>query len=130
METLAQIKKSIRGKKYHAKNRDILNLKHREHYKKNIDKNRFTRKKYQTGFVISYEDYCNLRNRQKNLCAICGEYEKITFNGVKRELAIDHCHKKGIIRGLLCSFCNTALGLVREDKEILLKMIDYIKKYE
>jgi hypothetical protein len=59
----------------------------------------------------------------KKNCAICGE--KIT-----KQSNIDHNHSTGQVRDVLCSCCNAALGLVKEDVSILAKMIIYIKKWE
>lgn len=44
----------------------------------------------------------------------------------KKTPSIDYCHKTNKIRGLLCSNCNTALGLVKDSKDILGKMIKYL----
>jgi len=48
-------------------------------------------------------------------------------NGTTR-IAYDHCHKTGKFRGWLCMKCNTALGLVNDDIELLQKMIKYLSK--
>ena len=40
---------------------------------------------------------------------------------------IDHNHKTGVIRGVLCRNCNSALGLFQDDTEILEKAIRYLK---
>lgn len=45
---------------------------------------------------------------------------------VKKANVIDHCHKSGKVRGILCYHCNTALHLV-EDKKSLQRAIDYLK---
>jgi hypothetical protein len=43
-------------------------------------------------------------------------------------LVVDHDHKNGVVRGLLCNQCNTALGLVRDDPGTLALLIDYLRK--
>jgi hypothetical protein len=73
-------------------------------------------------YKISLEDYNKLVESQNNLCAICGGTNS-------RALEIDHNHETNEIRGLLCFNCNTALGLLREDKNILMNMIDYLLKH-
>ena len=77
-------------------------------------------------FGISLEDYNKMLELQEFKCDIClrscGEFS--------RNLAVDHNHVTGKIRGLLCGQCNTALGKVKEDKEILLRMINYIDKHK
>lgn len=96
--------------------------------KKNPDRFFFNQIKAKYG--ISKEDYLNLVERQEDKCAICGEKET-TINHWKentvRRLAIDHCHKTGIIRGLLCYRCNTTLGKVEDSPELLKNMAAYLE---
>lgn len=55
------------------------------------------------------------------ICELCGDTGRICF---------DHCHKTEKFRGWICLRCNMALGYARDNKEILLKMIDYLKNNE
>ena len=67
---------------------------------------------------------------QKKLCCICKS--NLIFNkglGWERG-ALDHCHTTKVIRGILCSRCNRVLGMVEENTEILIKMIEYLTKEE
>lgn len=43
-----------------------------------------------------------------------------------KKLSVDHCHKTGKVRGLLCSNCNTAIGLLKEDINVLKNAINYL----
>ena len=52
------------------------------------------------GIDMTVKKYANLLKKQKGVCAICGKPPK----GLK--LAVDHDHKTGRIRGLLCAYCN------------------------
>ena len=45
----------------------------------------------------------------------------------KRNFALDHDHASGKLRGLLCSSCNTALGLFKDDELLLAKAIKYLR---
>lgn len=56
----------------------------------------------------------------KENCDLCGEYMK--------KKNIDHCHKTGIVRGVLCTNCNTALGKLKDDIYLLRKAIKYLKQ--
>jgi hypothetical protein len=76
-------------------------------------------------YGLSVEDYNSMLKIQKYKCATCGILDKDTQMG---KLFVDHCHKTGSIRGLLCSKCNSALGLVNENIEILTNLISYIKE--
>jgi len=62
-----------------------------------------------------------MEDKQKGLCKICHKSPS------KRGLFIDHDHTTGIVRGLLCHNCNIAVGMVRDDPEIITAMIDYLK---
>jgi len=79
-------------------------------------------------FGISLEDYTSLYEKQNGVCAICQLPEKSVDyrTGEVRSLAVDHCHTKGHIRGLLCSDCNTALGLLKDNPELLIKAAKYV----
>jgi hypothetical protein len=52
---------------------------------------------------------------QGGVCAICGQPETATRNGKVRWLCVDHDHKTGDVRGLLCVGCNTAIGYAQDD---------------
>jgi hypothetical protein len=81
-------------------------------------------------FKISIEEYNNLWQKQNGVCALCGNPETVMYSNGKitklRALAVDHDHKTGRIRGLLCHFCNVGLGHFKDDKNLLLKAIEYI----
>ena len=74
-------------------------------------------------YGITLEDYYNLLKKQGNVCAICST-ETPTGIGT---FHVDHCHKTGKIRGILCSKCNHSLGLFNEDENIIYKAYEYIK---
>jgi hypothetical protein len=57
---------------------------------------------------------------QNNLCAICNNPSK------NKALAIDHNHKTGEVRGLLCHHCNLAIGLFKEDIDVFTSAIKYL----
>lgn len=58
-------------------------------------------------------------------CSICGASS--TPEG--RRLHLDHCHKTGKFRGVLCHACNTALGLLGEDLSRMAAMMAYIREH-
>ena len=65
---------------------------------------------------------------QNGLCSICGKLPK--GKGTQAALHIDHCHKTGKVRAMLCGNCNTALGHAYDDPVLLHKMIDYVEAYQ
>lgn len=69
-------------------------------------------------YNLSLEDYDKMFEAQNGCCAICGQPETTTTKfGATRLISIDHDHKTGKIRGLLCTYCNTRLGWYEEQKE-------------
>jgi hypothetical protein len=75
------------------------------------------------------EEYEVLFVSQNGLCAICRKPETRIVNGVLARLAVDHNHNTGKNRELLCSRCNTAIGLLDENPEILAAAGGYLKKH-
>lgn len=74
-------------------------------------------------YGITIDEYEELERKQGGLCAICGGGEVIG-----RRLAVDHCHKSGKVRGLLCQACNTALGKFKDSPELLANAIKYLQE--
>ena len=72
-------------------------------------------------YNISPEEYNLLLNKQNQVCAIC---HNMCITG--RKLAVDHNHKTGKIRGLLCSECNNGIGKLKDDPELLKRAIVYL----
>ena len=73
----------------------------------------------------------DLFKKQQGLCAVCGKSETSkTPGGFIRPLNIDHCHKTNKIRGLLCFYCNIAVGHFEDNIVSLKKAIKYLKHYE
>lgn len=77
--------------------------------------------------LANYDTLVKLFN---NRCAICNEIETaIDWQTNKpKELAVDHCHKTGRVRGLLCQKHNHVIGLISENLDLLLKIKQYIIK--
>ncbi|CAB4151208.1 Recombination endonuclease VII [uncultured Caudovirales phage] len=85
------------------------------------------------GTKISKEYYLLLIEKQNGLCAICKQEERISIspkNDKAKRLAIDHCHKTGKIRGLLCHKCNVSIGALNESIETLQSAINYLQQHQ
>ena len=65
---------------------------------------------------------------QSGVCAICGNLETSLQNGEVQRLGVDHNHLTGRFRGLLCTRCNTLLGMAGEDPHILQRAIQYLEE--
>jgi len=74
-------------------------------------------------FNISIEEYNQLLDLQNYKCAICQD-ECPTG----RQLAVDHNHRTGKVRGLLCMECNIGLGKFKDSDDLLIKAISYLEK--
>lgn len=116
----------------------MSNLSDKERKRKNADYQKEYRKKYRMRykgydlkrfFGITLDEYNVLLENQGNVCAICRNPETITNKqGTLWNLAVDHSHLTGKVRGLLCSRCNQGIGNFRENPDFLLAAIAYLKK--
>lgn len=98
------------AKKYRDSNKEYMSSRQRQYQ---------LRDKY----GITEKDYDLLLLSQSNKCAIC-QTDKPT--GKWKRFAVDHCHKTGKIRGLLCNECNRGMGLLRDNAELLRKAAEYL----
>lgn len=73
--------------------------------------------------------YDQMFEAQNGVCKICGNPETHRRNGRIKALAIDHCHKTGVIRGLLCCDCNTGIGKLKDDPRVLRQAAEYLENY-
>jgi hypothetical protein len=67
-------------------------------------------------------EFDNILKSQSGLCAICNE--KLT------KPHIDHDHKTGKVRGLLCGNCNRAIGMLKDDYRLAINAANYLKQPE
>lgn len=112
------------GKKYREKHKDRIKLKKRKYQKEKpqIKYNWYLQKQY----GISLKEYEEIFKLQDNSCAICKS--KKVKNKQHKYLHLDHCHKTGKIRGILCSRCNVGLGHFNDDIKLLYEVIRYLEK--
>ncbi len=77
-------------------------------------------------YGITWDDYLDLYNKHAGCCHICAVPLEL-FGSDKHKVAqVDHCHKTGKVRGLLCTACNTGLGNFKDDVNLLSKVIGYL----
>jgi hypothetical protein len=74
-------------------------------------------------YGIDRNEYLSLLQSQGGKCPICGNS---TPGGKGQTFVVDHDHKTGNIRGLLCHKCNTAIGLMKDNPHVLRGAIDYL----
>ena len=70
------------------------------------------------------EEYMKLVIKQAGCCAICTKEMSGRWH---KGLFVDHNHKTGQVRGLLCNNCNSALGMFQDSIEILQAAINYLE---
>jgi hypothetical protein len=73
-------------------------------------------------FGMTEDDYQKMFDEQLGLCAICHKPE----NDIK--LAVDHDHKTGKVRALLCKKCNMGIGLLGDDPDTILSASLYLRR--
>lgn len=74
-------------------------------------------------YGLTREHLENLLIEQDHRCAICGELEPW------ERLFVDHDHATGQIRGLLCPECNMAIGLLRDDLDVIASAALYVRRW-
>jgi hypothetical protein len=75
-------------------------------------------------YGITIEGYDRLLAAQGGRCAICGSTE--TKSNARKHFCIDHDHKTGEIRGLLCMTCNSGIGGLNDDPSLVLAALAYL----
>ena len=79
--------------------------------------------KLKTDYGISLEQYNIMLEKQKGVCSICYKPE------VGKALAVDHCHRTLVVRGLLCQKCNTSLGKMEDSPDRLRRAAAYLEEF-
>ena len=100
---------SVRHKEYANKNKDKIQKRHAVYWRKHK-------------YGLTQEEYKDMILSQNNECAICKKPSHKTLH-------IDHDHKTGKVRGLLCSTCNTGIGFFNEDIDSLTNAVKYLKSF-
>ena len=100
---------SLYNKEYRLKNKDAIKVR---------EKGNKLNKRYN----ITDSEFKFLAEKQQGRCAICGDKFIKTPH-------VDHCHKTGNLRSLLCSLCNPGLGYFRDSPENLRKAAAYLEQH-
>ena len=96
-----------------------------------------TRVKYPIGKYRAKAVLRSIRSRLKQYGLTPAQYDalfqkqdgkcKVCRLAPTHRLHVDHCHKTGIVRGLLCNGCNGGLGMFKDDPGLLRKAIEYLE---
>lgn len=109
-----------KNKRYYASHRESELARNREY--RQSKKKKINARVRLHRHDMTQEEHDALLTKQKNRCAICRKKFRKTPH-------IDHSHKTGRNRGLLCDDCNLGLGRFNDDPEILKNAIEYIKDW-
>ncbi len=83
-----------------------------------------------TNFGLTRDQYDAMHRAQSGLCGICGKPERQLGNHKQiKSLAVDHNHKTGKVRSLLCAKCNSGIGHFDDDITLFQAVIAYLKKH-
>ena len=129
-------------REYRQKNRDKINARDRMYYRTNEKRrkaNQENSKKWRErnkdlrplnrryiAYGISPEEQLKLYELQNKKCAICKKDIDLRGKGTH----IDHDHKTGIVRGLVCNPCNVGLGMFYDNSELLLNAFKYLSLHD
>lgn len=139
-------KKLENNRKWYWEHRDQRRAAIRSYEQRNKEKLKEYRKKWvatagrewsysreiQSLYNISLVEYNHLLEAQEGLCGICRRAQnwRSRWGSMKRRFCVDHDHKTGKVRGLLCDRCN--LGLSKFDDEVgfLRAAVAYLEEHK
>lgn len=80
--------------------------------------------KLKSRYNITPEDYKSQLSLQLGQCSLCSiDLSKLN----RKNIHLDHNHTTGKLRGILCSTCNSGLGMFKDKPDILRRALDYIE---
>jgi len=139
--------KACHSERYARNSAEVL-VKHRAWREANKDRSReyrrgwskrnpisVTKKALKRQYGMSVADFEALYKKQNGCCAICGtsilsQITKTRAVDRTKVAHVDHCHSTKSVRGLLCFNCNIGLGKFKDDKELLLSAVRYLRASE
>lgn len=105
-----KVKATIRRKiRYQKEDKEYRRKQQRDYRKTEEGKRKYLNSHLKALYGITLEQYEKMFEEQNGVCAICGQSE------INRKLSVDHRHKDGKVRALLCTKCNYLVGIVESD---------------
>lgn len=124
------------ARRYREANREKCRAANRASYRKHVDRRRaessdaYRKNRWpshlKTKYGLTREQFEAMNAAQDGRCAICRTDEP---GGRGKRFHVDHCHKTGKVRQLLCNACNHVLGCARDSAETLRAAADYLTKH-
>ena len=129
-------RRRVYRRKWRKENVERLRAKARREYANNPEKHRKVAREYyrnnrqreldrirKNKYGIDGVGFRKIMKQQNNKCLICNE-------GMSKNLSVDHDHKTGEIRGVICNSCNLAIGNAHSSPRILRALADYLEEFE
>ena len=85
---------------------------------------------YKNKYGLDIKEYDRMFKKQDGKCAICKKPETRKRKDRVLRLAVDHNHRTGNVRGLLCHKCNAGIGNLNDSSELLKNAIRYLEEYK
>lgn len=127
---------NVTGRRSDAGCRECSRKYQREYQRDYRSRNPEKRREYQRKtnlrrlYGVSTDDYERMFEKQGGVCRICRQPEQRSrADGSRKHLHLDHDHVTGRVRGLLCTRCNTVLGMANDDCSVLASAIDYLSEF-
>lgn len=108
-------------RKYYKKNKEKLKKYKHKYYRTPKGKMVLVKGSLKFNYNITLGEYDRMLELQNGVCAIC------KLPQLYKRLAVDHDHKSGKIRGLLCNSCNILLGCVERKPNLISDITKYLK---
>ena len=115
-------------KRNHARHREKRNQYCRDYDRRGVARRKAHLRRHKSKLAVyglTPEQYDSMYQKQEGCCIICGEHQA----NLKRKLSVDHCHKTGVVRGLLCGNCNVGIGNLKDDPALLFRAIEYLEGF-
>lgn len=93
-----------------------------------LNKKKIQDRQVMSNYGLDGAAYARMAAQQDFRCAICRNPETRVRGGNLLRLAVDHCHRTGTVRGLLCNNCNRGLGLLKDNIALLMRAVAYLVK--
>jgi hypothetical protein len=111
-------KKDLPLSEYHNSK---LKYKGRSQLCKTCVNNGLKKSRLKSQYGMTFEQLNEMKEKQNHCCLVCKQQTE--------KLVIDHCHKSGKVRGLLCNQCNMGIGLFKDNSEYLKGAISYLSQF-
>lgn len=109
------------GSVVHARCRECTLANKKRYYRERVDSEQIKRWNMKAKYGITPEQYNEMYEHQQFGCAIC----RLPFD----KLDVDHNHKTGKVRDLLCETCNVIVGFLENHEDLVIDAVEYLKRH-